>query len=197
MDEDLDRRFRAGATLTNWGIFILVAGFIGTCSYAAATADRRNPEGRGYEMGQSPFLGIPLIVGVTLIAVGQARKSNARRASEERLREANTTIEVVPDPEVPGGPFRGGMKEVPVVDPSFAATEEAVRQQEHRRGNGYLIAGLLVMIATIVVMMMAIHSDHGSPQKQAENLLMSLGLAFFPFGIGLWLAIKGMLLRSR
>jgi hypothetical protein len=199
MDENDDfvRRTSSGSAMTTWGIVVLVMSFLGTCVAGMSSAGQGDSAARGFELGQSPILILAIGAGIALIAVGQARKSNARRAMEERIRESNTTVELVPDPDVPGGPFRGGHKEVEKLDPDFAAAEAAEQARTRSRGNGYLIAGGVVLGLTTLLMLRAFFSDEGSPREQAERILVALGLGVFPFGLGLFLTIKGLLLRSK
>jgi hypothetical protein len=201
-DDELQKilaRMQSGSTMTTAGVVVLVLSFLGTCVAAAGAAGdpNANPGAKGVEIGQSPWLMGALVLGIALIAVGQARKSNARRAMEERHRLDHTSIEVVPDPAVPGGPFRGGMKEVEVLDPDVAAAEQAQKERDRRRGNGYLIAGGMVMAATVIVMLLGATGGNSHDPHAAEKVFMAMGLALFPFGLGLYFAIKGMLLRSK
>jgi hypothetical protein len=196
-DEEFVARTRSGSAMTTWGIVVLVMAFLGTCVAGMSSAGQGDSAQRGFELGQSPFLAIAIGAGIALIAVGQARKSNARRAMEQRVREANTTVELVPDPDVPGGPFRGGHKEIEKLDPGFAEVEAAEQARNRSRGNGYLIAGGIVLGLTVLLMLRAFFSDEGSPREQMERILVSLGLGVFPFGLGLFLTIKGFLLRSK
>jgi hypothetical protein len=198
-DDKIAAGLRTGSAMTTWGILILVGAFLGTCVFAAASVGN-NPYGnsaaRGVELGQSPWLMLALVAGIALIAVGQAKKANARRASEELFKLRNTEVKVVPDAEAPGGPFRGGMKEVEVLDPTIQAIEKAQREADRRRGNGFLITGGAIMGATVVVLLLM--STGGEPtSRHIENVLAGIGLAFFPFGFGLFFAIKGLLLRSK
>lgn len=198
-DDQIAARLRSGSAMTTWGILILVGGFLGTCVFAAASVGNDpygNPTARGVELGQSPWLMIALVAGITLIAVGQARKSNARRAADDLYKLRNTKIEVVPDAEAPGGPFRGGMKEVEVLDPTVKAIEDAQREADRRRGNGFLVTGGAIMGCTVLVLLL-VASGGGSGPSHIENVLAGIGLAFFPFGLGLFFAIKGLLLKSR
>ena len=186
--------------MTTIGIVVLVMAFFGTCAVAASrtTSDPYgNPTAQGYQLGQSPFLMIALVAGVALIAVGQARKSNARREAEELWKLRNTTVKVVPDADSPGGPFRGAMKEVEVLDPTVAEIERSQREADRRRGATFLLTGGLIMGGTIVLMLVLTMSHSGSGPRAAEDTLAAIGLSIFPFGLGLFFGIKGLLLRSK
>jgi hypothetical protein len=197
-DEQIARKMNSGSAMTTWGIVLLIVTFLGTCAVSMSQSGKGDPMAQGFENGKSPFLALGIGGAITLIAVGQARKSNARRALEERIRLSNTSVELVPDPEVPGGPFRGGHREVEKLDPAFEAADADEKARNRSRGNGYLIAGFLIMGLSVAGMLWGMQSDPGeSPRKQMEDVFLSLGLAFFPFGLGLFFAIKGALLRSK
>ena len=197
-DPDIEERLNTGSQLTTAGIVVLVLAFLGTCGAVVSSAGEPNSAAQGVEIGQSPWLLISLAVGITLIVLGQVRKSNARREAEERYLEANTRVDVVLDDASPEGPFRGDMKEVEVLDPIVAAAAEAERERDHKRGTGYLTAGGVVLVVTIAGMLMVSMGDSGgSPHRKVENVLVAFGLAMFPFGLGLYLGIKGLLLRSK
>ena len=205
MDEDaqIAARLRSGSAMTMWGIIILVASLFGTCIVGAATTSHDpyggmdNASQRGYELGQNPILLLAIAAGVALIAVGQAKKSNARRAAEDLWKLRNTQIKVVPDAEAPGGPFRGGMKEVAVLDPTIEAIEKGQREIDHRRGNTFLIIGGVIMLATVGLMLLVATSGSGSASRDINGVFTAIGLAFFPFALGMFFAIRGLLLRSK
>jgi hypothetical protein len=163
--------------------------------YGSYDYDRSAASRKGLELGQSPLLLLAIAAGITLIAVGQARKSNARREIDEQWKLQNTTTQVVPDAEAPGGPFRGAMKEVEVLDPTFAAIEEQQRAANRRKGNTFLAIGGLMMAGTILVIMY-IGFGNDSPSRAIDNVLISVGLGFFPFVTGLIFAIVGLVKRS-
>jgi hypothetical protein len=195
-DHDLEQKHQSGGRLTSAGIFVLIASFLGTCVAAASKAGKGDPTASGIELGQSPLLAIGLALGVALIAVGQARKANARNEAARRLREANTTTKTVLDPAVAEGPFRGATKHVPVVNPDFQAMENAERDADHRRGTTYLIIGGVVIVMTVIGVIYGM-SGGGSSRQRVEAILTSLGLGVFPLGLGLFFAIKGALLRTK
>jgi hypothetical protein len=192
-DRDIAARLQSGGTMTGIGIFVLVASFFGTCVAAAAEPD--NPA-RGLEIGESPWLLIGLTVGIALIAVGQARKANARRDAEAQLRDLHTSHVVVPDPDVAGGPFRGAVKQVPVVDPQFVAIEEAARERDHQRGVRYLWIGGIIMAVTIVGVVLGMGGGDYAYERM-RKAMTAVGLGVFPFGLGMFFAIKGAVLRSK
>jgi len=182
--------------MVTWGILLMVASFVVTCSVGAARAGR-NPYGAGFEAGQQPLFLLAFAAGVALIAVGAAKKSNATREQRERERQASMTTELVPTDKVPGGPFRGALEEVKVPDPVFEAHEAAEREERRQRGTNYLTIGGVIIGLTVIGMVYFMSDKHGSEQQRVERVLVTLGLSLFPFGIGLWLMIKGALLRSK
>jgi hypothetical protein len=195
-DQDLEQKHQSGSRLTSAGIFVLVASFLGTCVAAASKAGKGDPTASGVELGQSPFLLIGLAAGIALIAVGQARKSNARNEAARRLRDANTETKSVQDLAAGDGPFRPAIKHVEVVNPDFQAFENAQREADQRRGSTYLIIGGCIIAVTIIGVIWGMSSG-GSAKARIDNILMSFGLGVFPFGFGLFFAIKGLLLRSK
>ena len=94
MDENDDfvRRTSSGSAMTTWGIVILVMSFLGTCVAGMSSAGTGDSAQRGFELGQSPLLAIAIGAGIALIAVGQARKSNARRAMEHGMRQIEVFV---------------------------------------------------------------------------------------------------------
>jgi len=196
-DYESDDRFRSGGQLVGLGVFVLVLSIIGTCGAVVAKSGSDNSAAAGFEIGQSPWLAIGLTIAIALIVLGQVRKSNARRAAKDRYLRENTEIKQVLDEEAPGGPFRADMKEVAELDPMVAAAEESEAAYKRRRGNMYLAWGGGIMTVTIVVMLYAMSPNDGESSRRAvERVMTSLGLAFFPFGFGLFLAIKGLILRN-
>lgn len=182
--------------MVGWGIAVLAATFIGTCMVAAGSVDEADAARRGTELGQSPWLGIGLTLGVALITLGLVRKSNARRAADDRFREQHTTVEVVLDEKAVDGPFRGNMKEVEVLDPVIAAHEEEQRALDHRRGTVRLCIGGAIMMLTIVCVFTLGRGDAHGP-RAVERMLSAVGMAMIPFGVGMYFAIRGLLLRSK
>src|SRR5262245_10184545 len=182
--------------MVTWGILLMVISFVVTCSVGASRAGR-NPYGAGFEAGQQPLFLLAFGAGIALIAVGAAKKSNASREQRERDRQASMTTELVPSDKVPGGPFRGALDEVKVPDPAFEAHEAAEREERRQRGNTYLTIGGVILGLTLIISVWLMTDKHGSEQQRAERVLITLGLSVFPFGLGLWLAIKGALLRSK
>jgi hypothetical protein len=184
--------------MVTWGILLMVASFLVTCTVGASRAGHTNGYNAGFEAGQSPAFLLAFAAGVALVAVGAAKKANANRDWRERQRQASMTTELVPSDKVPGGPFRGALEEVKKPDPIFEAMEASELEQRRQRGTGYLTVGVVILGLTVigaVVLMMG--NSHGSPRERVERILMTFGGAIFPFGIGLWLTIKGGLMRAK
>jgi hypothetical protein len=196
VDPDLEAKRRTGGAMVTWGILLMVVSFVVTCSVGASRAGR-DPYGAGFEAGQQPLFLLGFAAGVALIAVGAAKKANANREQRERIRQASMTTELVPSDKVPGGPFRGALEEVKVPDPVFEAHEAAEREERRQRGNKYLTIGGIIIGLTVIGMVYFMTDKHGSEHQRAERALAALGLSVFPFGIGLWVMIKGALLRSK
>lgn len=193
-EHELYERMTSGSRLTTVGIVVLVGAFLGTCTVAASKAGS-NPNA-GMEIGQSPWLLLALAAGVALIAVGQTKKINARNALAERNRAAHTTLHVEQDPSA-GTPFRPGVKETPVLDPTIAAIEQAERAYDHRRGGQLLAIGGVIIVVTLLGMLALIVGGSDRGAASVERSLSIMGLSVFPFGFGLFFAIKGLLLRSK
>lgn len=192
-DLDLEQKLQSGGRLTSAGVFVLVASFLGTCVVGMGS---RDPMASGMEVGESPLLAIGLALGVALIAIGQARKANARNEASRRLRDENTTLKTVLDPDVDEGPFRGATKHVPVVSPEFQAYEQAATELDRARGTRFLWLGFALIAASVLLVFMGMRSGD-STRERLDALFTSLGLGVFPFGFGLFFAIKGALLRNR
>jgi hypothetical protein len=197
VDPDLELKRRSGGAMVTWGIVILVGALLVTCGVSATRANRSNPYGEGFEGAATP-MALGLIAGVALIAVGSAKKANANREWRDRQREASMTTELVPSDKVPGGPFRGALEEVHKPSASFEAMEVSERADRHQRGTTYLTIGIVILTLTVIgsVMLMS-GGSHTSPHERAERILLTFGGAMLPMGIGLWLTIKGGLMRSK
>lgn len=189
-------RMRMGGTLTALGIVVLVGALFGTCVVAAGNT-HGDPTMNGMQIGQSPWLLLSLAAAIALIATGQAKKSNARRDQEELYKLQNTTIAIVPDSAVQDGPFRGAMKEVPVLDPYVAEIEASRKEADRRRGTVFMSVGFGIMGITVLGLLAVLSGGEHGTQRAVENFLTAFGLAVFPFGGGLFFAIKGLLLRSK
>jgi hypothetical protein len=189
---------RSGGAMVTWGIVILVGSLFVTCGVSATRANRGNPYADGGFEGAAAPMVIGLIAGVALIGVGSAKKSNADREWRDRQREASTTTELVPSDKVPGGPFRGALEEVRQVDPGFAAMEASEREARRRSGTTYLtIGGLLLGLTLLGFVYLMTSGHHASPRERLERIMLGFLAALIPFGIGLWLTIKGGLMRSK
>jgi hypothetical protein len=198
-DHELEEKLRSGGQLVTAGVVVLILCCLGTCVAAMDGAASSDPATAGFETGQSPFLALGLAVGILLIVVGQVRKTNARNAANARYLEQHTSVEVVLDENSPDGPFRGDMKEIEVLDPAVAAAEETQRAHDRRRGNRSLAIGGTIMALTVLGLVWAFPGadDHGSVRRMMERFLGLLGFSLIPFGIGLYFAIRGALLRSK
>jgi hypothetical protein len=184
--------------MVTWGILLMVAAFLVTCTVGASRASHRDAFGSGFEAGQSPLFLLGFGAGVALVAVGAAKKANANRAWRERLRQASMTTELVPSDKVPGGPFRGALEEVHTPSPVFEAMEAREHEDRRQRGTTFLTIGVVILGLTVIGAVYLMSSNgHASPRERVEHILLTFGGAVFPFGIGLWLTIKGGLMRSR
>jgi len=184
--------------MVTWGITALVASFFVTCGVSATRAGRANPYADGGLDGAAAPMAIGMVVGIALIGVGSAKKSNANREWRERQRQAAMTTELVPSDQVPGGPFRGALEEVHKPSPEFEAMEAREREERRRTGNTYLtIGGMLLGLNVLGFVYLMIGGSHSSPRERLERLMLWFLGALIPFGIGLWLTIKGGLMRSK
>ena len=186
-------KLRSGSVLTQWGVFILVVSVLGTCVAGALQAGHT----AGQPLQASSLIAVGLSVAIALIAVGQARRSNAKRAADDLFKARHTTIKVVPDASIADGPFRGAMKEVAELDPSIAAAERAEIEDAHRRGARSLWIGGMIMVVTLAVIMKVMVGSADQGMSGFRDGLVALGLGAFPFGLGLFFAIRGALLRSK
>lgn len=197
-DPEIESRIRAGGWLTTCGILLAVVAFFGTCVAAASNAGKPDQTQRSFETGQSPWLLLSLGGAIALITIGQVKKSNAKRDGEVRFREQHfMKTEKVVDTEVPGGPFRGALKDVKTLDPSIVAADEAERLEEHRKGTTNLIIGGVILALTIIGIVWSMTKDSGSMKENVDRVLIAIGLGFFPFGLGLFFAIRGLVQRSK
>jgi hypothetical protein len=188
---------RSGGAMVTWGIVVLIGSLFVTCGVSATRANRADPYGDGFNGAAAP-MAIGMVIGVALIGVGSAKKSNANREWQDRMRQAATTTELVPTDKVPGGPFRGALEEVRKVDPVFQAMEDREREDRRRRGGTYLlIGGLLLGFTALGLVYLITSGSHASIQARFERLLLGFGACLLPFGIGLWLTIKGGIMRSK
>lgn len=193
-DRDIESRIRSGGWMVTLGILLIVGAFFGTCMQAAG---KQRGDAFGDDDNEHPALMLAGAVAIALIAVGQVRKSNARREGDERFtRENFTTVKAVPDPEAGDGPFRPGMKEVEVVDPIVAQMEADEKAANHRKGTNNLIIGTILMGCTGVAIAFAFLAKAPTVEDQFERILIAVGLGVFPFGFGLFFAIRGVLQRN-
>ncbi len=193
-DRDIESRIRTGGWMVTLGILLIVGAVFGTCMQAAGT---QRGAAFGGEDNEHPGLMLAGAVAIALIAVGQVRKSNARREGDERFtRENFTTVKAVPDPDAGDGPFRPGIKEVEVVDPIVAQMAADEKAANHRKGTTNLIIGMILMACTAAAIAFAFLSTAPTVQEQFDRILMAVGLGVFPFGFGLFFAIRGMLQRN-
>jgi len=190
---------RSGGALVTWGILLMVASFLVTCTVGMArTTHGKDPTLSGFEAGQSPLFLLGFGAGIALIAVGAAKKSNATREQRERHRQAAMTTELVPSDKVPGGPFRGALEEVHKPSPAFEAMEASEHQARKQRGTVYLTIGGVLLGVTMIGFVLAMGGDKTmSTHARFEHLMMTFGVSLIPFGIGLWLTIKGGIMRSK
>lgn len=198
-DKDIEASLRTGERMVFAGIVVLIVAFIGTCGavISGASTDPANATAQGVQIGQSPWLLIALTIGIVLIAIGQVRKTNARREAKERYLGRHTSLEVEPV-ETQGTPFRPGVKQVEVLDPIIAAAEQEDLERSHQRGSRLLAIGGCVIAVTLVGMLWAIVGNEGvSARQNLERGMTVFGLAVFPFCLGMYFAIKGLLLRSK
>jgi hypothetical protein len=185
--------------MVTWGILLMVASFLVTCTVGMSRAGHgTDPTLTGFEAGQSPLFLLGFGAGVALIAIGAAKKANATREQRERHRQAAMTTELVPSDKVPGGPFRGALEEVHKPSPAFEAMEASEHEDRKRRGTVYLtIGGVILGVTTIGFVLLMGGDKHMSTRARFDHLMLTFGGALIPFGIGLWLTIKGGIMRSK
>ena len=199
-DKDIEASLRTGERMVFAGIAVLVAAFIGTCGavISGASSGTAHATVQGLQIGQSPWLLSAMTIGIALIAFGQVRKSNARRDAKERYLGRHTSLEVEPNDESQGAPYRPGAKQVEVLDPIIAAAEQEDRERSHQRGGRLLGIGCSVIAITVMGMLWVIvGNEGGSARQNLERGMTAFGLAVFPFCLGMYFAIKGLLLRSK
>jgi hypothetical protein len=186
-------RLGSASVMVHAGWILMVAAFV--VAVAAAMPKNVGDHGRaftnGLQMGQSPLFMLGFFGGLTLLVVGLVKKSTARREIA-RIMDTTAGVMAAATRVPPGAPLGQPSLEPPVVDDA----DRVRRQQLRSRGAWYLGIGGAIVLASIIGMVMGFSGGGASVARNAQRIMTSLGIAFFPFVLGMIFVIKGALMRS-
>jgi hypothetical protein len=188
---DPESLLRTGALMVRLGAVLLIATFMGGIfAGAATTASQTESMAQGMALSENPLFVLGFFGGLALLVVGLVKKSNARRELRDRMAAAvgRSYRPVAADFA------RSGLQ--PAID--LGGADQAERQRLRGRASVYLAIGGTLVLATILGMLRMIHGGDAdaTSREKVETIIMSLGVAFFPFGLGLFFLIKGAIMKS-